>query len=200
MMKKLVALILTLCLCLSCVGCDNTQKKQSEAKEALQKVFEKEENFNFKSLISDDVTSENLNKFSFHTPYSVFNVFMPQGYAYVDFDSDGIDEMLIVDMLLTFFLILKYDGQNVNGYIIDNISPQQVWVDGSFVTKAHSGYTTVSRVSFNGLEIKKSNLAFISDSKKIYQINDKTQPKEKVQKFIDDWNENTEKISWVTVK
>ena len=199
-MKKLIAIFMCLAMCLSFVGCNNTEKQNSEAKELLQKVLDKEQNFSYKCLVFDKVTEESLNKFKFHTEYSALNPFVPYEYAYVDFDSDGIEELVIVDAMLKFFLILRYDNGNVNGYILENISLQDIKTDGSFLTVIHNRYTAVSRVSFDGLHCAVTNLAYKNDSANTYQLNQKSATRDEVERYFDDWNEDTIKISWVTIK
>ena len=199
-MKKLIAIFMCLVLCLSFVGCNNTEKQNSEAKEILQKVLDKEQNFTLKSLVFDKVTEENLEKFSFPTVDNAINTFLPKGYAYVDFDLDGIEELLIVDVRLKFFLILRYNNGNVNGYILENISLQEIKTDGSFLIVRYNSYTAVSRVSFDGLDCEVSNLAYKDVSANTYQLNQKSATRDEVEKYFDDWNENTTKISWVTIK
>ena len=199
-MKKLMAIFICLAMCLSFAGCNNTEKQNSEAKELLQKVLDKEQNFSYKCLVFDKVTEENLKEFRFHTEYSALNPFVPQGYAYIDFDSDGIDELVIVDATLQYFLILRYDNENVNGYILENISLQDIKTDGSFLTVRYNSYTAVSRVSFEELDCVVTNLAYKNDSTNIYQLSEKSATKDEVEKYFDDWNENTTKISWTTIE
>lgn len=199
-MKNLIAVFICLVMCFSFVGCNNSEKQNDEAKEVLQKVLSKEQSFTVKSLVFDKVTEENLEKFSFPTEANAINAFVPQGYVYVDFDSDGIEELLIVDATLRFFLILRYDNENVNGYILENISLQDIKTDGSFSMVIYKSYTTVSRVTFDGLDCKVSNLAYKDDLANTYQLNKKSATKDEVEKYFDDWNENTTKISWVTIK
>ncbi len=199
-MKKLMAIFMCLVMCLSFVGCNNTEKQNSEAKELLQKVLDNEQNFSYKCMVFDKVTEENLKEFRFDTEYSALNPFIPQGYAYVDFDSDGLEELVIVDATLKFFLILRYDNENVNGYILENISLQDIKTDGSFLNVRYNSYTAISRVSFEELDSVVTNLAYKDDSANTYQLNQKSATKDEVEKYFDDWNGNTTKISWTTIE
>ena len=199
-MKKILMVLLCFVISLSFVGCKNTEKQNNEARELLQKVLEKEQSFTFKSLVFDKVTEESLEKFSFPTEVSAINRFAPLGYSYIDFDSDGIEELLIVDVELQFFLILKYDDGNVNGYILDDMSLQGIKTDGSFLTVRYDSYTAISRVSFEGLNCEVSYLAYKGDSTNTYQLKGKPATKEEVESYFDEWNENTTKISWITIE
>lgn len=198
-MRKLIAIFMCLAMCLSFIGCNNIEKQNDEAKVSLNRVLNREQSFTVKSLVFDKVTEENLEKFSFPTESNAINAFIPQGYAYVDFDADGIEELLIVDATLTFFLVLRYDGGEVYGYVLRNISLQDIKTDGSFQTVIYRGYTAVSRVSFDGVDCEVSHLAYKDDSTKTYRLNEETTTKEAVEKYFDEWNENTTKISWVTM-
>ncbi len=199
-MKKLLAVFMCLILCLFFVGCNNTEKQNEESKEILQKVLEKEQSFTYKCMIFDKVSEESLEKFSFPTEANAINAFVPQGYVYLDFDSDGIEELLIVDATLNFFLILRYDNEKVNGYILDDIDLQGIKTDGSFSIVRYNSYTTVSKVSFDGYDCNVTNLAYKDDASSTYQLNEKSATKDEVEKYFDDWNENTTEISWVTIK
>lgn len=151
-------------------------------------------------MVFDKVTEESLKEFRFHTEYSALNPFIPQGYAYVDFDSDGLEELVIVDATLKFFLILRYDNENVNGYILENISLQDIKTDGSFLNVRYNSYTAISRVSFEELDSVVTNFAYKDDSANTYQLNQKSATKDEVEKYFDDWNGNTTKISWTTIE
>ena len=189
-----------LVLCLSFVGCNNTERQNEEAKETLQRVLEKEHSFTYKCLVFDKVTEESLEKFSFPTESNAINAFVPQGYTYIDFDSDGIEELLIVDVTLKYFLILRYDDKNVNGYILENINLQDVKTDGSFSIVRYNSYTTISKVSFDGYDCEVTNIAYKNYSSNTYQLNEKSATKDEVEQYFDDWYENTTKISWETIE
>ena len=198
-MKKLVMIFTCLVLCLSFGSCNNTEKQNEEARECLNRVLGKEQSFSYKCLVSDKITEESLEKFNFKTEYSALNSFVPQAYTYIDFDSDGIDELLIVDMKLKYFLILRYDDKIVNGYILENISLQDIKTDGSFLTVRYNSCATINKVSFDGLDYEVINLAYKDDSENTYQLNQESAAKDEVEKYFDDWNENTTKISWTTI-
>lgn len=194
----------------SFVGCNNTEKQNSEAKELLQKVLDKEQNFSYKCLVFDKVTEESLKEFRFHTEYSALNSFVSQAYTYIDFDSDGIEELLIVDTELQFFLILRYDGEKVVGYIVDdNIDLQNVKTNGTFLTVSYifdddskiiGKEFYVSEVEFNGLDCQVNTLASQNHEDNIYKIGEQSATEDEVEKYFEDWDKTTTKISWVTIK
>lgn len=198
-MKKITIFLMCLIIGFSFVGCTNTDNKNEVAKAALQRVLNKEQDFTFKSLVSDKVTEENLEKFSFATEGNFMNYFVPQGYTYIDFDSDSIDELLIIDVQLRFFLILRYDSEKVNGYILENISLQDIKTDGSFLVLINKGYTTISQIKFDGLECELSDLAYWHDETNTFKLNGKSATEEEVEDYRDDWNKNTTKVSWTQI-
>ena len=196
----MIAFFMCVVLCFSIVGCRSNENQNTVAKEALQRVLDGDESFNYKCLVFDEVREESLKSFRFHTESNALNPFSPKAYAYVDFDADGIEELLILDATLSFFLILRYDNENVNGYILEHIDLQNVKTDGSFLTIRYNSYTAISRVSFEELDCVVTNLAYKNDSTNIYQLNEKSATKDEVEKYFDDWDENTTKISWTTIE
>ena len=92
-MKKLLAIFLCLLMCTVFSGCNNTEKKNDEAKTVLTKVLNKEENFTVHNVYVDKTTEENLEKFRYPTYSDVLNIFVPAHYTFADFDADGIEEL-----------------------------------------------------------------------------------------------------------
>ena len=207
-MKKLIAILLCIAICLSFVGCQKPEKQEENPteqptenpREVLEKVLNKEASFTFKSLVFDEVTEENLEKFRFITEYSVNNAFLPVVYSYVDFDSDGVEELLIAEMGLHFYLILRYDNGKVNGYILERLSAQEIKTDGSFVVSWHKGPESVNRVQFDGLECELTEFACKDDTENTYTLNGKTATKEVVESYFADWKSSGEKITWTNIK
>ena len=227
-MKKLIAILLCIAICLSFVGCQKSGKQEEKpteqqtekpteqqtekptekptenatekSREALEKVLNKEASFTFKSLVFDEVTEENLEKFRFVTEYSVNNAFLPVIYSYVDFDSDGVEELLVAEMGLHFYLILRYDNGKVNGYILERLSAQEIKTDGSFVVSWHKGPESVNRVRFDGLECELTELACKAETENTYALNGKTATKEIVESYFADWKSSGEKITWTSIK
>ena len=198
-MKKVLAIFLCFSICLSLGGCNNAEKKNEEAKEALTKVLNKEENFIVHNVYLDQTTEENLGKFHYPTDSDALNVFLPVCYTFADFDADGVDELLMVDVLLIDYLFLRYDDGKVYGYVHRRIEGQDVKTDGSFITYSRDGFKAISRISFSGNSYEITNQAYLDDSKKIYLIDDKSVQKSEVEKYFEDWNKNTTKVSWENI-
>ena len=208
-MKKLIAISICLVLFLTFVGCNNVEQQNEVAKAAFQEVLENKRNFSYKCLVFDKVTEESLKKFNFKTIDNAFNSFNPHGYAYLDFDQDGVDEMLIYDMGLSYFLILKHDGEKVNGYILDdNIDLKNVKTNGTFITvtynfdenyKITGNNYNVCEVEFDGLDYSINHLAFQNQDDNIYKIDNKNSTKDEVEAYINNWKNNTTQIEWCKI-
>ena len=199
-MKNLIILFLCLILALSFSSCGavetNDENDNRKAREVLQKVLSEEENFTYKCMVFGKVTEENLSNFKFNTEDQALKPFVLSWYTYTDFDADGIDELLLADMGLNSFLVLRYDNEKVNGYIIEDISMKDVKTDGSFLISRYNSYSAICKISFDGLDYKVTNLAYKDDSKGIYQLSGKDSNKKEVQEYFDDWNKRTTSVSW----
>lgn len=194
-MKKILAVFLCIIMCLGFIGCNNTGKN-NEAKSVLTKVLNNEENFTVHNVYINKTTEENLEKFRYPTYSNALNIFVPAYYTFADFDSDGIEELLIIDSLISDFLFLKYDDGKVYGYVHKKISIQDVKTDGSFMTFDYNGYKAISRISFSGSSYEITNQAYFDDSKNEYLLDDKSAQKKEVEEYFNSWNNNTTKVSW----
>ena len=201
-MKKFLSVIFCLVICCSFIGCNGTNKDNEVAKETLVKVLKYEENFSFKSLVYDKVTEENLEKFNFPSIVNVFNGFVPSKYTFVDFDSNGIEELAIFDNRGVFLLILRYDNGKVIGNILENISYNDIRTNGTFIrfshnTKNSEGFNAISYITFDGLNCESHDLAYKYNPEKIYKLEDKDASKEEVEKYFEKWENETEKVTWI---
>ena len=210
-MKKLLAVLVCLGICLAFAGCqkpdkdvgnptEQTEKPTENPSEALEKVLNKKASFTYKCLVFDKVTEENLEKFTFNTEGAALNPFRPIAYTYVDLDSDGVEELLVSDMGLHYYLILRYDNGKVNGYILERISPQEIKTDGSFVICWNNGPESVDRIWFDGLDYALTELACKDDGENTYALNGKLATKETVESYFADWKNSGEKITWTNIQ
>ncbi|MBQ8203818.1 MAG: hypothetical protein IJZ75_06015 [Clostridia bacterium] len=197
-MKRVVSFLLCFVICFYFVGCKSVQKQNEEAREALMEVFNKERSFLIKNEYTGKTTEESLEKYRFPTEYSAVNAFVPDGYTFVDFDGDGIEEMMIISAELKFFLVLRYEETAIRGYIIERISIQTVKTDGTFSFWQYTDmdYNTVCKVSFDGEDHNISYLALINGEKDEYLLNDKPEQREKIEEYISDWEKNTTRSEW----
>jgi len=200
-MKKLIAIFMCLVICVAFVGCNNTEKQNEEAREALQRVLEKEQTFTAKtSVVSEKNTEQTLEKYHFQTIDNAYYSFVPEQYAFVDMDNDNVDELVILDAKITYYLVLRYENKKVNGYNIAARSLIDLRTDGSFMTSSAAGISSIGNMYFDGNECKVVNKAVANDTEQEYFIDGKETDQETSKKYFDDWNENTTKIAWITKK
>lgn len=208
-MKKLASLFLCFAILFSFVGCNTIEKQNEVAKEYLNKVLEKEQSFTYKCLVFDKVTDENLQKFVFNTESSALISFDPLSYTYLDFDHDGVEELFVVDARLSYFLILKYDGEKVVGYMMaDNVDLQHIKTNGTFLKisyvfdddfKIIGKNFSVCEVEFDGLDHRVNTLASQNQKEDIYKIGEQSATKDEVEAYIDNWKNNNTQIEWCTI-
>ena len=211
MLKKLMAVLVCLSVCLSFGGCNNAKQDDTAAKQALESVLNGEQDFTYKMLIFDrDVTQANLGKFIFQTPVSAHEYFLPCAYTYLDVDGDKTEEMLIVDMELSTLLFLRYDGEKVVGYLVDQrFDVNYIMTDGTFLGvsynhdenyKINGTNYFVCKVELNGLDCQVDYLARQHEGDAVYQIGEKTVTKDEAEAYIRSWKENGTKVEWTRLR
>lgn len=218
-MKKLISLFLCLLLCLGFTACDadapasdesaahdheagestdhshDASAVSGDAKTVLAKVLKKEQSFSFKSLISEEVTTETLEQFSFATPAAAKVFFVPQSFCYVDMDRDGAEELAVVDARLQYFLILRYDGSTVYGYILRGIGLQHFKADGSVLNTVSDGVASVCRLTFDGADYTLEQIAHKVAKENVYLLEGKTVTKDQWDAYFARW-EKTPALQW----
>lgn len=198
-MKKVIAVFICLAICFSIMGCSRVEEKNLEARTVLTSVLNGERNFTFKSLVRDMTTEENVRKFRFSTYSSVRNDFLPCGYMFVDLDSDGIEELIIGELSVSYCLILHCEGERIYGHIVDTI--RGVSTDGRFLTQRFANSRSmVCSVTFDGVFCNLTPMAYKDDSAEVYQMNWEDAEKEAVDAYFADWEENTTKMEWINME
>ena len=204
-MKKILVILLCFVMCISICGCNGTKIDATAAREALESVINKEQDFTYKSSLHEKVTQENLKNFEFLGKSSL-ETFYPLYYAFVDFNDDGIEEALVLDARFTYFLILRYDGEKVVGYTPEeNIEYQKVKTDGTFLTvtyifdedhKIIGENRFLCGIEFDDLDYQIKTLASQDNKEGVYKIGNRTSTKDEVEKYISDWDKDTTKPEW----
>ena len=199
-MKKFAAFLLCVALCVCLAGCrsHNTEAKNEEAKEALTKVLEREETFAFKSPINGRITEERLDKLHFTVETSAFDRFWACAYTFVDCDSDGIEEIALLDAQLEGLLILRYEEGKVYGYHIDrSVCGPSVKTDGSVRVGPIDDKKELYTLTFDGYSFEMIPLAHKDDATGTYQLNGEDTSKEAAEAYIAEWEKNTTAVTWV---
>ena len=104
---------------------------------------------------------------------------------------------------------LKYDGEKVNGYILDdNIDLKNVKKNGTFLTVTYNfdedykiigNNYYVCEVEFDGLDYSINKLAFQNQGDNIYKIENKSATKDEVEAYIENWKNNTKQVEWCLI-
>ncbi len=100
-----------------------------DVQSVFMQVLCNERSFSYTCMVYGETTQEYLDKFGFSTLYSAKNAFVPQSYVLTDWDSDGVEDLLVLDARLQFILFLRYDGVQVYGTILENFNLQELSVD-----------------------------------------------------------------------
>lgn len=203
-MKKTLAVFMCLIFCFSLAGCskDNIEKQNKEAKEVLMKVLEKEQTFTAKtSVLSDKTTEQTLEKYHFQTFDNAYYSFVPAYYIFVDCDTDNIDELVILDALLYCYLVLRYDGKKVYGYNYAGIGDiKKFKANGTFEPKLKDGEQKIAFLKFDGYDFEVVEKAYMNKNENKYLIDGKTEDKDTVEKYFDNWFENTPNANWLKIE
>lgn len=76
---------------------------------------------------------ETLERFTFSLPYQALYAFVPKSYAFANWDADGVEELLVMDVQTFCLLTLDYTEEKVSGTIKDNVNSQDYqdlnWVE-----------------------------------------------------------------------
>ncbi len=202
-MKRLVALLVCIILCVGLFGCgDNTEEKNAEAHAALTKVINKEASFLLMSSAKNTSGEMSLDNCQYIRQNSTYVSFVAFHYLFCDFDRDGIDEMLVADAMLSDFLFFKYDADVVRAYDYRHIDMQGVDAGGSFITilDIFTGNSkAISRVSFVNDAMTVTYEAYMDVETDEYMLNGKAVDKETVEEYIDDWYAGMEKVTWTSL-
>ncbi len=207
-MKKILSFILSVVICFGVVGCNkensaeqSVEERNIETRAILTAVLNKEKSFIVHNHYINITSEETLEKFRYPTFGSASNIFSPEGYMFVDFDADGIDELLIVDAEIKDFLFLHCEGDEVYGCVHRNISLGGIKTDGSFrIDNLYfEGYEAICNISFDEETSVITNKAYRDEEEGIYLLDEKDAPKEDVEKYFEDWDKNTTSVSWERV-
>ena len=124
----------------------------------------------------------------------------PYEYTYVDFDEDGMDEMVInISNDLGFYLVLHYEAEKVYGYEFVIRSLQSLKSDGSFIRSGGAMSTYYSCMTFDKQKVKITNTAIKDDNNQIYELYGKQSSIEELDKYIANWNQK-ENVTWMKCK
>ena len=120
--KRTIVLFICFAMCFCLIGCGSGNKANKNAKVQLEKVLDGKSSFTVYNVHIDQTGETTLYDFKYPTYSNALNIFYPKSYAFIDFDGDGTEELLVVSATLDNCLFLRYEEGKVYGYVHKNIS------------------------------------------------------------------------------
>lgn len=118
--------------------------------------------------------------------------FVPAQYTYVDMDDDGIQEIIVRDKNFIYWLVLRYEKEQVRGYLLPYRSIVALRADGTVKGTEGAGISSIGRITFNGPDSAFVALAELDATKNIYRLNGADASKAKVEAFYAEWHTRTD--------
>lgn len=172
---KIISIFLALTLLLLLCGCSNntTQKK-------LMAVMNNEDSF-----IYENGKSIYINEFE----YSKGNVAKIVEYTFVDFDSEGIDELVVrISDKATVYLVFRVSGEVVYGYLFYGKSLQTIKESGDFRQTGGADVNYYCHLSFDENRYSVTYEAICDDVANKYELYGENCSVEELQEYVKEWN------------
>ena len=169
---------------------NSTAIDNEEVKQILLQILYNEQKF------TD--TEGNLTYLKDYNPMDDSNFVKVEQFCFVDFDGDGIEELLdLTKSQNGFYILFHYDKGTIQAYPLSIREIYNPKTDGSFY--ASGGATTYGyhTIKFNGAEIESKVLASRADD--LYHIEDKIVSKEEFEEFEKKQDAKTD-VVWETLK
>ena len=197
-MKKWLCIALA-ALLLCATACNAIPTPESSApypaQEALMRVLNSEQSFAVKAWSDGKQEQKNLNNFTFGTEYAALNVFVPAQYSFVDMDGDGVRELVVLSAKMDFFLVLRYNGGQVTGYMVPYRGLMQLRTDGRFWSSGGAALSVIGRMSFDGPEYIVTELAYRDQYDGVYRLDGGASDKATVEAYYTAW-ESVPEVEW----
>ena len=177
-MKKIFVSLLFL---LILTGCSN---KKDEEKKIVP----------YKEIVNNELKIVNMDKEEIYLSeykLSFDKDFLIEGYTYVDFENDGVEELVIKTNLNNVYLIFHYDTENI---YVHEVEFNELKKDGKFLVKYDDEYYIYS-ITFNGTTYELNQIARYNDNLGIYKLENKDVTKEKIKSYKKSFDEK-ESIKW----
>jgi len=168
-------------------------------RDAFVRVLNSEQSFVVKTWSGGRVEQKKLNHFTFGTEYAATNVFVPAQYSFVDMDRDSVYEMVVLDAKMDFFLILRYDGGQVRGYMVPYRGLMGLRVDGRFQGTESAWISSIGWMQFSGTEYTVTELAYRNDNDGVYRLDGANSDKASVEAYYAAW-ELLDEVKWTKIE
>ena len=113
----------------------------------------------------------------------------PTEYAFVDFDGDGENELVInISLNYGFLLVLHYDGETIRGYEFGVRALQSIKEDGSFSQSNGAGSVQYAKLSFENNQKNKTITAVYEYDEGYFEIEGKECSYEDLKAYSEMWN------------
>jgi hypothetical protein len=166
-------------------------------RDAFIRVLNSEQVFAVKNYSTGKAEQRKLHQFSFDTGTVKQALFIPARYAFVDMNQDSVFEMVIADKGQQFYLILRYSGGGVVGYVVPYRGLLELRTDGRFRGTEGAGISSIGRMSFHNLDYTVTELAYQDQQKGEYRLDGATADKASVEAYYSAWK-SVDTIRWFT--
>ena len=192
-MRKIVQFIVVCSLFVAFSSC-GTDSKYVSCDERLLSVLKSRETF-----IAENNNETYLDEFVYGNDDERKYYAQPQKYSFVDFDNDGINE-LVVDITTnrTYFMVFHIYEGNVYGFLFGCRSMQLVKKDGTFEQTGSADTNYYCKMQFAEGRYSIINIAVSDSVEGVYEINGEICSQESVDAYIKNWK-NRKNADWVDV-
>lgn len=172
-----------------------TTPDSTPTRDAFIRVLNSEQIFTVKNYSSGKAEQRKLNQFTFGTETAEQNRFIPARYAFVDMNQDSVFEVVIEDKRQNFYLILRYSGGGVAGYVVPRRGLLALRIDGRFQGSEGAGISSIGRMSFDNLDYTVTELAYQDQQKGKYRVDGAASDKASVEAYYTAWK-SVDQVRW----
>jgi len=193
-MKKTMCLLLLLIFLFSFVSCRNVISNNLSSETHLLSALKSEITF-----IAEDGKNIYLQDFAYASDESTEYYAKPQEYAFIDFDGDNVDE-LVVDITpnQVYYMVFHKNNDDVYGFLIGRRSLQSIKEDGSFIQTGGADINCYCKMEFDNDSYEIIDTAIKNETDGIYEINGKESTFGAVNEYIEAWNLKKD-AEWIKV-
>lgn len=117
---------------------------------------------------------------------------MLTSYTFVDLDQDGVNELVVMCGDYDFEIILRcYNAgsRTVYGYRMDYRGFKGLKTDVTYSGSSSAAISWISKMEFNGIELKEIEIAYSDDFESVYRIDGQPVTQEDVDAYRVEWDQ-----------